>query len=176
PYVILASGMRLQDERDGFGNERTSRDRRAFARLCRPGGLHYKEVRTLIVDDEPVARRVLREGLGSFPDVEIIGEAENGRDAVSQIGRLRPDLVFLDLKMPGLGGFDVIHQLPEGALPIVVIVTAHDAHAIQAFEAGALDYLLKPVSQERLEKAVERSRNMRGKTAEVAESLVKLDD
>ena len=93
PYVILASGMRLQDERDGFGNERTSRDRRAFARLCRPGGLHYKEVRTLIVDDEPVARRVLREGLGSFPDVEIIGEAENGRDAVSQIGRLRPDLV-----------------------------------------------------------------------------------
>src|SRR5258708_2193180 len=94
-------------------------------------------IRTLLVDDEPVARHVLREELRCFPDVEIVGEAENGFEAVSQIGRLRPDLVFLDLKMPGLGGFDVIHQLPEGALPIVVIVTAYDAHAIQAFEAGA---------------------------------------
>src|ERR1700716_1738937 len=106
-------------------------------------------IRTLIVDDEPVALHVLREELRCFPDVEIVGEAENGRDAVSQIGRLRPDLVFLDLKMPGMGGVDVIHQLPEGALPIIVIVTAYDAHAIQAFEAGALDYLLKPVSQDR---------------------------
>jgi len=133
-------------------------------------------IRTLIVDDEPVARHVLREELRCFPDVEIIGEAENGRDAVSQIGRLRPDLVFLDLKMPVMGGFEVIHQLPEGALPIIVIVTAYDAHAIQAFEAGALDYLLKPVSQDRLERSLDRARNMRGKTAEVAESLVKLDD
>src|SRR5439155_24435412 len=90
--------------------------------------LHYKErmpatpIRTLIVDDEPVARHVLREELRCFPDVEIIGEAENGREAISQIGRLRPDLVFLDLKMPVMGGFEVIHQLPESAIPIIVIV------------------------------------------------------
>lgn len=133
-------------------------------------------IRTLIVDDEPIAREILRDELAGFTDVEVIGEAENGSTALLQIARLKPDLVFLDLEMPGLGGFDVIHRLPEGALPIVVIVTAYDQHAIAAFEAGALDYLLKPVSHERLEKAVERARMLRGRTPEVAESLARLNE
>jgi two-component system LytT family response regulator len=133
-------------------------------------------IRTLIVDDEPVARQVLRDELAAFSDVEIAGEAANGTDALREIARLKPDLIFLDLEMPSLGGFDVIRRLPEGVLPIVVIVTAYDQHAIRAFEAGALDYLLKPVSIERLEKAVDRARAMRGRSREVAESLAQLSD
>jgi DNA-binding LytR/AlgR family response regulator len=133
-------------------------------------------LRTLIVDDEPVARQVLREELGGFPDIEIVGEAADGADALRAIAELKPDLVLLDLEMPVLGGFDVIHRLPEGALPVVIIVTAYDQHAIRAFEAGALDYLLKPVSQERLEKALDRARALHGKTRDVAESLAQLND
>jgi DNA-binding LytR/AlgR family response regulator len=133
-------------------------------------------MRTLIVDDEPVARQVLRDELGAFPDVEIAGEAANGNDALGEIARLKPDLVFLDLEMPGKGGFEVIRHLPEGALPIVVIVTAYDQHAIRAFEAGALDYLLKPISRERLEKTLDRARTLRGKSREVAESLARLSE
>ncbi len=133
-------------------------------------------MRTLIVDDEPVARQVLRDELGAFPDVEIAGEAANGNDALGEIARLKPDLVFLDLEMPGKGGFEVIRHLPEGALPIVVIVTAYDQHAIRAFEAGALDYLLKPISWERLEKTLDRARTLRGKSREVAESLARLSE
>jgi DNA-binding LytR/AlgR family response regulator len=133
-------------------------------------------IRTLVVDDEPIARQVLRDELSVFADVEVAGEAANGDDALREIARLKPDLVFLDLQMPGMGGFDVIRSLPEGALPIVVIVTAYDQHAIRAFEAGALDYLLKPVSQERLEKALDRARALRGKNREVAESLAHLSE
>jgi two-component system, LytTR family, response regulator len=133
-------------------------------------------IRTLVVDDEPVARQVLRDELGAFADVEVAGEAANGNDALSEIVRLKPDLVFLDLQMPGMGGFDVIRQLPQRPLPIVVIVTAYDQHAIRAFEAGALDYLLKPVSRERLEKALDRARALRGNSREVAESLVHLSE
>jgi DNA-binding LytR/AlgR family response regulator len=131
-------------------------------------------IRTLIVDDEPIARQILREELGRFSDIAIVGEAENGEQALAKIGQLAPDLVLLDLQMPGLGGFDVIHRLPEGALPIVIIVTAYDEHAIRAFEAGALDYLLKPISQERLAKALDRVRTLHGRPRDVAESLGRL--
>ena len=131
---------------------------------------------TLIVDDEPIARQVLREELAGFEDVEISGEAENGHEALAQIARLNPDLVLLDLQMPGLGGFDVIHRLPKEALPFVVIVTAYDQHAVRAFDAGALDYLLKPVSRDRLEKTIDRARALRGRTAEIAELLVRLTE
>jgi DNA-binding LytR/AlgR family response regulator len=133
-------------------------------------------IRTLIVDDEPIARQVLRDELGFFGDVDVVGEAENGEEALARIGQLAPDLVFLDLQMPGLGGFDVIHRLPEGAVPIVIIVTAYDQHAIRAFEEGALDYLLKPISQQRLEKALDRARALHGRSREVAESLGRLND
>jgi DNA-binding LytR/AlgR family response regulator len=133
-------------------------------------------IRTLVVDDEPIARQVLRDELGVFADVEVAGEAANGADALREIARLKPDLVFLDLQMPGMGGFDVIRHLPPNALPIVVIVTAYDRYAIRAFEAGALDYLLKPVSRERLEKALDRARALRGNSREVAESLAHLSE
>src|ERR1035438_3346344 len=112
-----------------------------------PLRMAFPPIRTLIVDDEPIARQVLRDELAGFDDVEVIGEAENGSAALLHIARWKPDLVFLDLEMPGLGGFDVIHQLPEGALPIVVIVTAYDQHAIRAFEAGAGPYASKSVCQ-----------------------------
>jgi len=133
-------------------------------------------IHTLIVDDEPVARRVLREELEAFSDVEVIGEAENGAQALTGIGDLRPDLVLLDLQMPGMGGFEVIQRLPEDSLPIVIIVTAYDQHAIRAFDAGALDYLLKPVSRDRLEKALDRVRVLHRNQRQVAESLVRLND
>jgi two-component system LytT family response regulator/two-component system response regulator LytT len=115
-------------------------------------------LRTLIVDDEPVAREVLRDELAALSGVEIVGEAANGNDALRDIARLQPDLVFLDLQMPRMGGFDVIRSLPSGVQPVIIIVTAYDQYAIRAFEAGALDYLLKPVEQERLELTVERAR------------------
>jgi len=133
-------------------------------------------IRTLIVDDEPVARQILRDELASVADVEVVGEAENGNQALRQIGELRPDLVLLDLQMPGLGGFEVIQRLPDGVLPVIVIVTAYDQHAVRAFEAGALDYLLKPVSQDRLEKALDRARALRGRSLDVAEKLVNLHE
>src|SRR5437016_13330117 len=125
-------------------------------------------MKTLIVDDEPIARRVLREELELFPEVEIVAEAENGREALQKITDLHPDLVFLDLQMPVMGGFEVVRNLGGGHLPIVVIVTAFDEHAIEAFDAGAIDYLLKPVSQERLRKAVERAGNLKNKPLEIA--------
>jgi DNA-binding LytR/AlgR family response regulator len=122
-------------------------------------------VKTLIVDDEPIARRVLREELELFPEVEIAGEAASGKEALLKIAELRPDLVFLDLQMPVMNGFEVIQNLQTATPPAIVIVTAYDQHAIQAFEAGAIDYLLKPVRHERLAQAVERVRQVTGKDA-----------
>ena len=150
--------------RDLSGQERTEHSGTSAA----------AELRVLIVDDEPIAREVLREELAAYADVEIVGEAENGPEAIERIAELRPDLVLLDLQMPGFGGFEVIQRLPRGALPFVVIVTAYDQHAIRAFEAGALDYLLKPVSQPRLQKAIERARAMRGNQPRIAETLARV--
>jgi len=131
-------------------------------------------MKTLIVDDEPIARRVLREELELLPGIAIVGEAADGRDALRQIGKLEPDLVFLDLQMPVMGGFEVVRGLEGRSLPVVVIVTAFDQHAIQAFEAGAIDYLLKPIRQERLRKSVERARKLRSRPQAVAESIAKI--
>jgi DNA-binding LytR/AlgR family response regulator len=131
-------------------------------------------VKCLIVDDEPIARQVLREELEQVQDVEIVGEAEHGQEALRKIAGLEPDVVFLDLQMPGMGGFDVIRKVERGKLPIVVIVTAYDQHAIQAFEAGAVDYLLKPVTEPRLRKALDRVRQLYGNRLEIAESLAQL--
>jgi two-component system, LytTR family, response regulator len=122
--------------------------------------MDHHVMKTLIVDDEPIARRVLREELAAFPEIEIIGEAENGKQALQQIADLNPDLVFLDLQMPVMGGFEVVRKLGGGHLPVVVIVTAYDEYAIQAFEAGAVDYLLKPVREARLHQAVKRARRL----------------
>lgn len=123
-------------------------------------------LKTLIVDDEPIARKVLREELETIDDVEVIGEAADGAEALEKIGSEQPDLVLLDLQMPAMGGLDVVRQLRRANhLPVIVIVTAYDEHALQAFEAGAIDYLLKPVGQERLLQAVERAKRVTGREA-----------
>ena len=121
-------------------------------------------IRTLIVDDEPVARQILREELDLVPGIQVVGEASDGFGAVEAIRQHAPDLVFLDLQMPGLGGFDVVRRLRRaGHVPMFVIVTAFDRYAIEAFEAGAVDYLLKPISPERLAQAVDRAAKMYGR-------------
>jgi two-component system LytT family response regulator len=132
-------------------------------------------LKTLIVDDEPIARKVLREELELFDDIEIAGEAQDGMSALAAIRELSPDLIFLDLQMPGLGGFDVIRKLPaDGHIPMVIIVTAFDQYAIRAFEAGAIDYLLKPIGQDRLSQAVERAMKVHSRPAAVAEQLANI--
>jgi two-component system LytT family response regulator len=132
-------------------------------------------LRTLIVDDEPIARKVLREELGSFDDVEIIGEADNGASALEKISADQPDLVLLDLQMPVMGGLEVVRNLKRGThMPVIVIVTAYDKYALQAFEAGAIDYLLKPVGPDRLAEAVERAKRFTER--EAAERLAQLQE
>src|SRR5580704_14813995 len=133
----------------------------------------FMSLKTLIVDDEPIARRILREELESMRDVEVVGEADNGSTASEKIAEDRPDLLLLELQMPVMGGMDVIRNLESGAhLPAVVIVTAYDEFALQAFEAGAIDYLLKPVGHQRLAEAVERARRLSGR--EIIERLARL--
>ncbi|QOY85795.1 LytR/AlgR family response regulator transcription factor [Paludibaculum fermentans] len=112
----------------------------------------------LIVDDEPIARQILRELLEEHPGVNLAGEASTGLEAVEQIARLHPDVVLLDLQMPGLDGFSVARTLRGDSLPIVIFVTAFETHALQAFDTGAVDYLLKPVRKERLTAALEKAR------------------
>lgn len=116
------------------------------------------ELRILIVDDEPLARNRLRRLLRQHPDVEVIGECPDGSTALQAVNELKPDLLLLDIQMPGVDGFGVAEGLPPGPLPIVVFVTAFDQHAIHAFEACALDYLLKPVSAGRLAKTINRAK------------------
>jgi two-component system LytT family response regulator len=106
-----------------------------------------------------------------FREVLVVGEAGDGKEALQKIAKLRPDVVFLDLQMPVMSGFEVVRNLSEPPLPVIVIVTAFDQHAIEAFEAGAIDYLLKPVSEARLRTAVERARHLQGKPGEVAARL-----
>ena len=115
-------------------------------------------IRTLIVDDEPLARDGLRMRLAGQPDVEIVGEAADGPAAVDAIRTLRPDLVYLDVQMPGLDGFQVLERVGDANLPMVVFVTAHDDRALRAFEIHALDYLLKPFPEERFLESLRRAR------------------
>lgn len=117
-------------------------------------------IRTLLVDDEPASRLVLRELIAKEPDFSIIAEAENGLQAVEMIDSNPPDLLFLDIQMPGLDGFDVIRQVGIDRMPPVIFVTAYSAHAVNAFEVNAVDYILKPVSLERFRSAVDRARRL----------------
>ena len=115
------------------------------------------KTRVLIVDDEALARDRVRKLLASESDVEVAGECGNGPDAITFIQRERPDLVFLDVQMPEVSGFDVLRALSPENLPAVIFVTAHDQHAIEAFEVHALDYLLKPFKRARFQEAVRRA-------------------
>jgi two-component system LytT family response regulator len=115
-------------------------------------------IRTLIVDDEPLARQRLRTLLAAAPDFEIVGECGDGAEAVTAISERAPDLVFLDVQMPGLDGMGVIEELGPGRAPAFIFVTAYDRYALQAFEVQALDYLLKPFDRDRFAKALDRAR------------------
>jgi two-component system LytT family response regulator len=115
-------------------------------------------LRALIVDDEPIARRRIRRLLRGIDDVEIAGECGDGRSAQRAIEAARPDVMFLDVQMPGLDGFDVVGQLDPEQMPAVVFVTAFDRYALRAFDVHAVDYLLKPVASARLRVALERVR------------------
>jgi two-component system LytT family response regulator len=115
-------------------------------------------IRTLIVDDEDLARRGLRSLLRRAEDVEILAECRSGREAIEAIRRLEPDLVFLDIQMPGKNGFEVISEIEEEKCPYVIFVTAYDKFALRAFDVHALDYLLKPLNEERLQATLARAR------------------
>ena len=120
-------------------------------------------MRAIIVDDEDLARAIVREYVAAYPEVQIVGEYSNGFDAVKGISDLKPDLLFLDIQMPKLNGFEVLDLLE--VKPSVIFVTAYEAYAIKAFEVNALDYLLKPFSRERFQKALQRVTAARTKGA-----------
>jgi len=133
-------------------------------------------IRALVVDDERLARDELCFLLESFPEVEVVGQAGNGLEAVSQVERLRPELLFLDIQMPGLDGFQVLRELvgKDTLPPRVVFVTAYDQYAIQAFEINAVDYLLKPVEKVRLAEAIARSRREIGEEVPLANHIERI--
>ncbi len=116
------------------------------------------KIRTVIVDDEPLARERIRSLLAVEPDVEVLAESANGEEALAAIKKHAPDLVFLDVQMPGMGGFEVLSALPQDRMPLVIFVTAFDQHALKAFEVHALDYLLKPFKQARFKQTLQRAR------------------
>jgi two-component system, LytTR family, response regulator len=121
------------------------------------------KLRALIVDDEPLSRDRIRMLLAEHPDVDVVGECGDGASAVALIQQQKPDLVFLDVQMPELDGFDVLEQLGSAVLPGVIFVTAYDSYAIRAFDVNAVDYLLKPVDPARLALALERARSDDGR-------------
>jgi two-component system, LytTR family, response regulator len=138
------------------------------------------KIRVLIVDDEPLARRRIAQILADENDFEIVGEASNGKSAITKLEELSPDLIFLDIKMPVLDGFGLIKKLSDENLPEIIFVTAFDQHAIRAFEVGAIDYVLKPINLERFRQTLARVRkrifsgeekNLENKIADLFKSL-----
>ena len=121
-----------------------------------------KHIRTLIADDEPAARARLARLLAQDPEIELVAECRNGQEAVEAVGKHRPDLLFLDVQMPQVNGFDVLHQLSQNGsrerMPFVVFVTAHDQYALKAFDVNAVDFLLKPYDDERFHASLEKAR------------------
>lgn len=113
-----------------------------------------REYRTLIIDDERLAREELKSVLAEYNEIVITGEAQNGDEGIEQIKSLKPDLIFLDVSMPGMTGFEMLQKLEE--IPHVIFVTAYDEYALKAFEVNALDYLLKPIDPQRLQEAIEK--------------------
>jgi two-component system LytT family response regulator len=116
-----------------------------------------QKLRTIIVDDEPLALKLLRTVLSEIADIEIVAECSNGKQAVEAATELEPELIFLDIQMPGMNGFDVIKSLQTDIMPMVVFVTAYDQYAVDAFDLHAVDYVLKPLDSERIARSVERA-------------------
>jgi two-component system LytT family response regulator len=133
-------------------------------------------VRVLIVDDEPLARRGVVHRLRRFKDIEIIGECSDGLSAVERIVERSPDLVFLDIQMPGMDGFEVLRALPTENMPAVIFLTAYEQHVLRAFDVHALHYLLKPVDDARFTAAVGRARDLKNDSleSEMAQRVMKL--
>lgn len=135
-------------------------------------------IRVLVVDDEPLARSGVRELLERDPELDVVGEAASGEEAVTAIAELEPDLVMLDVQMPGLTGFDVIRQIGPDRMPAVVFVTAYDQFAVRAFEVNAVDYLLKPFDDERFAQTLARAKKVvrQSHAGELSRRLVELLD
>lgn len=133
-------------------------------------------IRALVIDDEPLAREIIREMLQDDPEVEIVGESVNGRDAVAAVAAHTPDLLFLDVQMPRLSGFEVLESLPSERMPLVIFVTSYDQYAVRAFEVHAIDYLLKPFDRQRFEIALERAkaRIRRKRSGDIDERILAL--
>ena len=137
--------------------------------------MQSRPMRALVVDDEPIARQILIDELEGLLEVELAGDSANGNPALLKIAKLQPDLMFLDSQMPVMGGFEVIQNLQDD-VPVVVIVTAFDQHAIRAFEAGAVGYLLKPVTPARLKTSVARAQRLRERPHDAAENMALQSD
>ncbi len=135
-----------------------------------------KRIRTLVVDDEPLARERLTSLLFNEADIDIVGQCRDGEEAVASIMNLSPDLVFLDVQMPQMNGFEVIEAVGGERMPLVIFVTAHDQHALKAFQVRALDYLLKPFDRERFSDALQRARKQveREETGDLGRRLLAL--
>jgi two-component system LytT family response regulator len=135
-----------------------------------------KKIRTLIVDDEPLARERLAGMLAAEPDIEVIGQCRDGEEAVKAIVEQTPDLVFLDIQMPQMNGFEVIEAVGGERMPLVIFVTAHDQYALRAFQVRALDYLLKPFDRDRFRDALQRARKQveRDDSGEIGRRLLAL--
>lgn len=136
-----------------------------------------KRLSAAVIDDESLARKRIRRLLGAEPDIEVVGECANGKEALSFLARENPDLVFLDIQMPEMDGFAVLRALGPKKIPAVVFVTAYDDYALQAFEVNALDYLLKPFDNRRFHEAVDRARDrLADRTADLSGKLAALLD
>jgi len=134
-----------------------------------------KEIKTLIIDDEPFARESLRIFLSEHPEFKIIDECTNGLEAIESINANRPDLIFLDIQMPELNGFDVLNEIDPEIMPVIIFATAYDKYALKAFDANAIDYLLKPFSKPRFEEALLKTlKFLRGQHQENIELIKKL--
>lgn len=132
-------------------------------------------INTLIVDDEALARRGLQMRLAKHEDVNIVGQCKNGREALTAIPELDPDLVFLDIQMPGVDGFEVVRQLQGDDMPLVVFATAFDQYAVKAFDVHAVDYILKPVDEEHLDRALQRAREQLSQKSNTSDKQRLLD-
>ena len=128
-----------------------------------------KKLKAIIVDDEELARQGLSMRIEQYEDLEIVAECRNGKEAIAAIIEYEPDVVFLDIQMPGMTGFEVINEVQSDVMPMVIFVTAYDAFAIDAFKVHAIDYLLKPVEGERLARAIDRTKQQREQKIAVPE-------